>query len=73
MPWWVFAFLSVLSFYLLFFSMLDCTQCVSSEMTLVQKIGQERANELFKEHWESWFTQVSTRICSSSTPCVLFV
>lgn len=45
-----------------------CEDCAASEYTLVQKLGQTKANKVFNEHWTSWFTQVRLRLLSSPTP-----
>lgn len=35
----------------------DCSSCASSEFDLTKKLGQSRANQVFKRHWQSWFNQ----------------
>ncbi|CAE6412240.1 unnamed protein product [Rhizoctonia solani] len=35
----------------------DCSKCAASEFDLVKKLGQNRADQVFKEHWSTWFTQ----------------
>ncbi|CAE6477492.1 unnamed protein product, partial [Rhizoctonia solani] len=35
----------------------DCSSCAASEFALVQKIGQEKADQVFAEHWQTWFTE----------------
>lgn len=35
----------------------DCSSCAASEFALVQKIGQAKADQVFKAHWETWFTK----------------
>ncbi|KEP49177.1 glycoside hydrolase family 5 protein [Rhizoctonia solani 123E] len=35
----------------------DCSQCAASEFDLVKKLGQDRADQVFKEHWSTWFKQ----------------
>ncbi|CUA70591.1 Glucan endo-1,6-beta-glucosidase B [Rhizoctonia solani] len=35
----------------------DCSTCAASEFDLVRKIGQEKADQVFAEHWETWFTE----------------
>ena len=34
----------------------SCADCAASEFDLVRKIGQEKADEVFSEHWETWFS-----------------
>lgn len=35
----------------------DCTQCVNDEFALTQKLGQDEANRVFKQHWQTFITQ----------------
>ncbi|EGG11481.1 family 5 glycoside hydrolase [Melampsora larici-populina 98AG31] len=35
----------------------DSSSCAASEWSLVKKLGQARANEVFLNHWSTWFTQ----------------
>ncbi|KAJ1302963.1 hypothetical protein OPQ81_003255 [Rhizoctonia solani] len=35
----------------------DCSTCAASEFDLVKKIGQEKADWVFDEHWATWFTE----------------
>ncbi|CAE6475752.1 unnamed protein product [Rhizoctonia solani] len=35
----------------------DCSSCAASEFDLVKKIGQEKADQVFEEHWKTWFTE----------------
>ena len=35
----------------------SCAACAASEFDLVKKIGQERADEVFQQHWETWFSE----------------
>lgn len=35
----------------------DFSSCVSTEWGLTRRLGQERANEVFQKHWQSWFTE----------------
>ncbi|EUC58893.1 glycoside hydrolase family 5 protein [Rhizoctonia solani AG-3 Rhs1AP] len=35
----------------------DCSSCAASEFGLVQKLGQEKADKAFAEHWATWFTE----------------
>ncbi|KDN35654.1 hypothetical protein RSAG8_11397, partial [Rhizoctonia solani AG-8 WAC10335] len=35
----------------------DCSSCAASEFDLVRKLGQEKADEVFAEHWATWFTE----------------
>ncbi|CAE6454224.1 unnamed protein product [Rhizoctonia solani] len=35
----------------------DCSSCAASEFDLVRKLGQEKADQVFTEHWTSWFTE----------------
>ncbi|KAF8512338.1 glycoside hydrolase superfamily [Gautieria morchelliformis] len=35
----------------------SCADCAASEFDLVKKLGQEKADEVFQTHWETWFTQ----------------
>jgi hypothetical protein len=35
----------------------SCADCAASEFSLVQKIGQQKADEVFQEHWETWFSE----------------
>ncbi|CAE6445319.1 unnamed protein product [Rhizoctonia solani] len=35
----------------------DCSTCAASEFSLVQKLGQTKADEVFAKHWSTWFTQ----------------
>ncbi|CEL59109.1 Glucan endo-1,6-beta-glucosidase B OS=Emericella nidulans (strain FGSC A4 / ATCC 38163 / CBS 112,46 / NRRL 194 / M139) GN=exgB PE=2 SV=1 [Rhizoctonia solani AG-1 IB] len=35
----------------------DCSSCAASEFGLVKKLGQERADQVFEEHWATWFTE----------------
>ncbi|CAE6350666.1 unnamed protein product [Rhizoctonia solani] len=35
----------------------DCSTCAASEFSLVQKLGQTKADEVFAQHWSTWFTQ----------------
>ncbi|KZT58409.1 glycoside hydrolase family 5 protein [Calocera cornea HHB12733] len=35
----------------------DCSTCRGSEWSLATYLGQEKTNEVFKQHWETWFTQ----------------
>jgi hypothetical protein len=39
----------------------SCADCVGSEFALVQKIGQEKADNVFQEHWETWFSDSNVR------------
>lgn len=39
----------------------SCADCAASEFALVKKIGQERADEVFREHWETWFSDSDVR------------
>jgi len=35
----------------------SCADCAASEFDLVRKLGQDKADEVFLQHWESWFTE----------------
>ncbi|KAF8695642.1 Cellulase (glycosyl hydrolase family 5), partial [Rhizoctonia solani] len=35
----------------------DCSACAASEFGLVKKLGQEKADQVFEEHWATWFTE----------------
>ncbi|CAE6440312.1 unnamed protein product, partial [Rhizoctonia solani] len=35
----------------------DCSACAASEFGLVKKLGQEKADQVFEEHWANWFTE----------------
>ncbi|KDN33673.1 hypothetical protein RSAG8_13236, partial [Rhizoctonia solani AG-8 WAC10335] len=35
----------------------DCSSCAASEFGLVKKLGQEKADQVFAEHWATWFTE----------------
>ena len=35
----------------------SCADCAASEFDLVKKLGQEKADAVFQEHWETWFAQ----------------
>ncbi|KAG8738817.1 hypothetical protein FRC11_001122, partial [Ceratobasidium sp. 423] len=35
----------------------DCSSCAASEFSLVKKLGQTKADEVFAKHWSTWFTQ----------------
>ena len=35
----------------------SCADCVASEFDLVKKLGQEKADAVFQEHWETWFAE----------------
>ncbi|KAG0146398.1 hypothetical protein CROQUDRAFT_657375 [Cronartium quercuum f. sp. fusiforme G11] len=35
----------------------DPSTCATTEFRLAQKLGQARANEVFKKHWQTWFDQ----------------
>ncbi|KDQ06470.1 glycoside hydrolase family 5 protein [Botryobasidium botryosum FD-172 SS1] len=35
----------------------DCSTCRQSEWSLAKYLGQEKTNEVFKKHWETWLTQ----------------
>ncbi|KDN35897.1 hypothetical protein RSAG8_11205, partial [Rhizoctonia solani AG-8 WAC10335] len=35
----------------------DCSSCAASEFDLVRKLGQEKADQVFAEHWATWFTE----------------
>ncbi|KIJ30723.1 glycoside hydrolase family 5 protein [Sphaerobolus stellatus SS14] len=35
----------------------SCADCAASEFDLVKKIGQTKADQVFQNHWETWFTQ----------------
>ena len=35
----------------------SCADCAASEFDLVKKLGQEKADEVFQTHWETWFTE----------------
>ncbi|KZO99801.1 glycoside hydrolase family 5 protein [Calocera viscosa TUFC12733] len=35
----------------------DCSTCRASEWSLATYLGQEKTNEVFTQHWETWFTQ----------------
>ncbi|KAB5589175.1 Glucan endo-1,6-beta-glucosidase B [Ceratobasidium theobromae] len=37
----------------------DCSKCAAHEFGLVKKLGQDKADEVFAEHWSTWFTQES--------------
>lgn len=39
----------------------SCTDCAASEFDLVKKIGQQRADEVFQQHWETWFSESDVR------------
>jgi len=34
-----------------------CNTCVASEFDLVKKLGQDQADKVFLEHWQTWFTE----------------
>jgi len=35
----------------------SCANCAASEFDLVKKLGQEKADDVFNKHWETWFTE----------------
>ncbi|CAE6439263.1 unnamed protein product [Rhizoctonia solani] len=35
----------------------DCSACAASEFDLVKKLGQDKADQVFAEHWSTWFTE----------------
>ncbi|EGG11607.1 family 5 glycoside hydrolase [Melampsora larici-populina 98AG31] len=35
----------------------DASSCAATEWSLVRKLGQTQANEVFLNHWKTWFTQ----------------
>jgi glucan endo-1,6-beta-glucosidase len=35
----------------------SCNLCRQSEWSLAEYLGREQTNAVFKEHWETWFTQ----------------
>ncbi|KAF8671710.1 glycosyl hydrolase 5 (cellulase A) family [Rhizoctonia solani] len=44
----------------------DCSSCAYSEFDLVKKIGQERADKVFDEHWATWFTEKDADIIKNA-------
>ncbi|KAF8584224.1 glycoside hydrolase family 5 protein [Ramaria rubella] len=35
----------------------SCATCAASEWGLMKKLGQEKGDLVFQQHWETWFTQ----------------
>jgi glucan endo-1,6-beta-glucosidase len=35
----------------------SCADCAASEFDLVKKLGQDRADTVFQEHWQTWFAE----------------
>lgn len=43
----------------------DPSKCATTEWSLTHKVGQARANEVFKQHWQTWYAAISADSCQS--------
>ena len=44
----------------------SCADCAASEFDLVKKLGQEKADQVFNTHWETWFTEDDVKAISDA-------
>lgn len=44
----------------------SCADCAASEFDLVKKIGQEKADAVFQQHWETWFAESDVKAISDA-------